>query len=323
MEKRKLGNSGLDIAPLIFGGNVFGWTAGEKTSFQLLDAFVGAGFNCVDTADVYSRWAKGNKGGESEKIIGKWIKKTNKRDQVIIATKVGKEMAPDKKGLSRKYILSAAEDSLKRLQTDYIDLYQSHDDDSNTPFEETLEAYQQLIRQGKIRAIGASNYSATRLLASIAASKKNDLPRYESLQPLYNLFDRNDFERELQQTCLQNGIGVITFYSLARGFLTGKYRSENDLYKSARGEGIRKFLNHRGMRILAALDNLSQTLRTTPAALALAWLIAQPGVTGAIASATSVEQLDELKSATAIKLDGTAMDTLMKASSYSPVNNEQ
>src|SRR5579862_238026 len=323
MEKRKLGNSGLDIAPLIFGGNVFGWTAGEKTSFQLLDAFVGAGFNCVDTADVYSRWAKGNKGGESEKIIGKWIKKTNKRDQVIIATKDGKEMAPDKKGLSRKYILSAAEDSLKRLQTDYIDLYQSHDDDSNTPFEETLEAYQQLIRQGKIRAIGASNYSATRLLASIAASKKNDLPRYESLQPLYNLFDRNDFERELQQTCLQNGIGVITFYSLARGFLTGKYRSENDLYKSARGEGIRKFLNHRGMRILAALDNLSQTLRTTPAALALAWLIAQPGVTGAIASATSVEQLDELKSATAIKLDGTAMDTLMKASSYSPVNNEQ
>ncbi|HEX4372845.1 MAG TPA: aldo/keto reductase [Puia sp.] len=319
---RKLGNSGLEIAPLIFGGNVFGWTAGEKTSLQLLDAFIAAGFNCIDTADVYSRWAKGNKGGESEKIIGKWIKKNGKRDKVIIATKVGKEMAPDKKGLSKKYIISAAEDSLKRLQTDYIDLYQSHDDDSKTPFEETLEAYQQLIQQGKVRAIGASNYSAKRLSESIEVSKKNNLPRYESLQPLYNLFDRNDFERELQQTCIQNGIGVITFYSLARGFLTGKYRSENDLYKSARGEGIRKFLNHRGMRILAALDDLSQTYQTTPAALALAWLIAQPGITGAIASATSIEQLDELKTATEIKLDDSAMETLMKASAYSAMNNE-
>jgi aryl-alcohol dehydrogenase-like predicted oxidoreductase len=322
MEKRKLGNSGLEIAPLIFGGNVLGWTAGEKTSFQLLDAFIAAGFNCIDTADVYSRWSKGNKGGESEKIIGKWLNKNGKRDKVIIATKVGKEMAPDKKGLSKKYILSAVEDSLKRLQTDYIDLYQSHDDDTKTPFEETLESYQQLIRQGKVRAIGASNYSAKRLLDSLEASKKNNLPRYESLQPLYNLYDRNDFERELQQTCVQNGIGVITFYSLARGFLTGKYRSENDLYKSARGEGIRKFLNHRGMRILAALDSLSQTYQTTPAALALAWLIAQPGITGAIASATSVEQLDELKTVIEIKLDSSAMETLMKASSSSTMNNE-
>jgi aryl-alcohol dehydrogenase-like predicted oxidoreductase len=316
MEKRKLGNSGSEIAPLIFGGNVLGWTANERTSFQLLDAFTAAGFNCIDTADVYSRWAKGNKGGESEKIIGKWIKKNSKRDNVIIATKVGKEMAPDKKGLSKKYIISAVEDSLKRLQTDYIDLYQSHDDDPKTPFEETFEAYQQLIQQGKIRAIGASNYSAKRLSESIEVSKKNNLPSYQSLQPLYNLYDRNDFERELQQTCLQNGIGVITFYSLARGFLTGKYRSENDLYKSARGEGIRKFLNHRGMCILAALDNLSQTYQTTPAALALAWLIAQPGITGAIASATSVEQLDELKSVIEIKLDSSAMETLMKASAY-------
>ena len=231
MEKRILGNSGLEIAPLIFGGNVLGWTASEKTSFQLLDAFTAAGFNCIDTADVYSRWAKGNKGGESEKIIGKWIKKNGKRDKVIIATKVGKEMAPEKKGLSKKYIFSAVEESLKRLQTDYIDLYQSHDDDTKTPFEETLEAYQQLIQQGKVRATGASNYSAKRLLESVEVSKKNNLPRYESLQPLYNLYDRNDFERELQQACIQNGIGVITFYSLARGFLTGKYRSENDLYK--------------------------------------------------------------------------------------------
>jgi aryl-alcohol dehydrogenase-like predicted oxidoreductase len=316
MEKRKLGNSGLEIAPLIFGGNVLGWTASERTSLQLLDAFTAAGFNCIDTADVYSRWAKGNKGGESEKIIGKWIKKNGKRDKIVIATKVGKEMAPDKKGLSKKYIISAVEDSLKRLQTDYIDLYQSHDDDTKTPFEETFEAYQQLIQQGKIRATGASNYSAKRLSESIEVSKKNNLPRYESLQPLYNLYDRNDFERELQQTCIQNEIGVITFYSLARGFLTGKYRSENDLYKSARGEGIRKFLNHRGMRILAALDDLSQTYQTTPAALSLAWLIAQPGVTGAIASATSIEQLDELKKATEIKLDKSAMETLTTASAY-------
>src|SRR5579871_754776 len=243
MEKRKLGNSGLEIAPLALGGNVFGWTTDEKTSFRILDEFLGKGFNCVDTADVYSRWAKGNKGGESEKIIGKWMKKNAVRDKVIIATKVGKEMASDKKGLSGKYILNAVEDSLKRLQTDYIDLYQSHDDDTNTSFEETLETYNHLIKQGKVRAIGASNYKASRLTESLAVRKKNNLPRYESLQPLYNLFDRNDFERALQKVCIDNEIGVMTFYSLARGFLTGKYRSENDLYKSARGEGIRKYFN--------------------------------------------------------------------------------
>lgn len=316
MEKRKLGNSGLEIAPLILGGNVFGWTANEKTSFQLLDAFIANGFNCIDTADVYSRWAKGNKGGESEKIIGKWIKKCGKRDSVIIATKVGKEMSPDKKGLSKKYILNAVEDSLTRLQTDYIDLYQSHDDDTNTPLEETLETYTQLMQQGKVRAIGASNYSAKRLLEAVEISKKNNLAQYESLQPLYNLYDRNDFETNLRQACMQNGIGVITFYSLARGFLTGKYRSENDLYKSARGEGIRKFLNHRGMRIIAALDNISQQYLSTPAAVAIAWLIAQPGVTGAIASATSLEQLNEIMQAATLQIDSSTIETLNKASAY-------
>jgi aryl-alcohol dehydrogenase-like predicted oxidoreductase len=316
MEKRKLGNSELMISPLVFGGNVFGWTAGEKTSFQLLDAFIAAGFNGIDTADVYSRWVKGNKGGESEKIIGKWLKKTGKREQVVIATKVGKEMSPDKKGLSEKYIINAVEDSLKRLQTDYIDLYQSHDDDTGTPLEETLSAYSRLISQGKVRAVGASNYSAKRLAESLQTSRNKNLCRYESLQPLYNLFDRNDFEKNLQRVCLDNQVGVITFYSLARGFLTGKYRSENDLYKSPRGEGIRKFLNHRGIRILAALDDLSQLHQVTPAAVALAWLIAQPGITGAIASATSTEQLSELTKACEIKLDQAALDTLITASNY-------
>jgi aryl-alcohol dehydrogenase-like predicted oxidoreductase len=316
MEKRKLGNSELMVAPLVFGGNVFGWTAGEKTSFQLLDAFTAAGFNGIDTADVYSRWVKGNKGGESEKLIGKWLKKSGKRDQVVIATKVGKEMAPDKKGLSEKNIMSAVEDSLKRLQTDYIDLYQSHDDDTDTPLEETLSAYSRLISQGKVRAVGASNYSSKRLTESLETSMNKNLCRYESLQPLYNLFDRNDFEKNLQQVCLDNEVGVITFYSLARGFLTGKYRSENDLYKSPRGEGIRKFLNHRGIRILTALDNISQIYQVTPAAVALAWLIAQPGITGAIASATSTEQLSELVKACEIKLDQIALDALIAASNY-------
>ncbi|HLX90552.1 MAG TPA: aldo/keto reductase [Puia sp.] len=316
MEKRKLGNSGLEISPLMLGGNVFGWSATEKTSFQLLDAFISAGFNAVDTADVYSRWAQGNKGGESERIIGKWLKKSGKRSQVVIATKVGKEMEKDKKGLSRQYILSAAEDSLKRLQTDYIDLYQSHEDDSRTPLDETLEAFQTLISQGKARAIGASNYSARRLKESLETSETNQIARYESLQPLYNLFDRNDFERELRAVCIENGLGVITFYSLARGFLSGKYRSENDLYKSVRGEGIRKFLNHRGMRIISALDEVSQAYQTTPAAIALAWLMGRIGVTSAIASATSLDQLQELMSSAEIKLDSAAIEKLDTASQY-------
>ena len=251
MNRRKLGRSGLEVSPLAFGGNVFGWTADEPTSFRLLDQFVAAGFNFIDTADTYSRWAPGNKGGESETIIGKWLKKTGKRDQVVIATKVGMEMAPDKKGLAAAYIQREVEDSLKRLQTDYIDLYQSHTDDAATPLAETLGAYDKLIKAGKVRVIGASNYNAERLEEALNVSARNGLPRYESLQPHYNLYDRADFEAKLEGVCTRNGVGVISYFSLASGFLSGKYRSEADLSKSARGQGIKKYLNDRGHRILA------------------------------------------------------------------------
>src|SRR4051794_39511142 len=225
MKTRPLGNSGLDVAPLAFGGNVFGWTIDEATSFRLLDAFVEAGFNLVDTADVYSRWAPGNKGGESETILGKWFRSSGKRDRVVLATKVGMEMGPGKKGLSRAYILRAVEDSLRRLQTDYIDLYQSHVDDPETPLQETLATYAELIKEGKVRAIGASNYSADRLAEAVQVSNRFGYPRYESLQPEYNLYDREKFETVLEPLCLERNIGVIPYYSLASGFLTGKYRS--------------------------------------------------------------------------------------------------
>ena len=243
MNRRKLGRSGLEVSPLAFGGNVFGWTADEPTSFRLLDQFVAAGLNFIDTADTYSRWAPGNKGGESEIIIGKWLKKMGKRDQVVIATKVGMEMAPDKKGLAPAYIQHEVEDSLKRLQTDYIDLYQSHTDDAATPLAETLGAYDKLIKAGKVRVIGASNYSAERLEEALNVSARNGLPRYESLQPHYNLYDRADFEAKLEGVCTRNEVGVISYFSLASGFLSGKYRSEADLSKSARGQGIKKYLN--------------------------------------------------------------------------------
>ena len=256
MKKRKLGNSKLEVAPLAFGGNVFGWTVDEQTSFTLLDAFVAAGFNLIDTADVYSYWAPGNRGGESETIIGKWLKRSGKRGKVVIATKVGKEMGPNSKGLSKSYILRAVEDSLRRLQTDYIDLYQSHADDPETPLEETLEAYAQLIRQGKVRAIGASNYSATRLAQALQISDQYGFPRYESLQPLFNLYDRTDYEGELEPLCRERGLGVISYFSLASGFLTGKYRSQDDLAHSARGDMVKKYLNPRGIRILEALDRV-------------------------------------------------------------------
>jgi len=314
MDKRKLGNSELEIAPLVFGGNVFGWTADEATSFRLLDAFVAAGFDCIDTADVYSRWAPGNSGGESETIIGKWLKRRGRRDDVVIATKVGMEMAPDRKGLSRAYILRSAEDSLKRLQTDYIDLYQSHRDDAATPIDETLEAYRQLAAQGKVRVIGASNFDAKRLDESLAASKQHGFPRYQTLQPNYNLHDRADFEAGLEPICLQQNVGVITYYSLASGFLTGKYRSETDLGKSVRGRGMRKYLTDRGFRILRALDEVSARVAATPAQVALGWLMARPSVTAPIASATSLAQLDELLGAARIRLDPEAIATLDKAS---------
>jgi len=248
MNKHKLGNSGLEISPLVFGGNVFGWTLDEPASFKLLSAFAAAGFNAIDTADTYSRWVPGHSGGESETIIGKWMKQSQNRDKVIIATKVGMEMGPGKKGLSKSYILRSAEDSLRRLQTDYIDLYQSHTDDAATPLEETLSAYAELIRQGKVRAIGASNYKAERLAAALAVSKKSGLPRYESLQPNYNLYQRADYETALEPLCLKEGLGVINYFPLASGFLSGKYRSEADLGKSARGQGVKDISMSAGSR---------------------------------------------------------------------------
>lgn len=314
METRKLGHSGIKVKPFCFGGNVFGWTADEATSFALLDAFVDAGFDFVDTADVYSTWVPGNKGGESEEIIGKWLKRSGKRDKVVIATKVGKPMGPDKKGLSVAYITKAVEDSLKRLQTDYIDLYQSHADDDQTPLEETMETFTNLIKQGKVRAVGASNYSAARLQEAINVSRDNSLAAYETLQPEYNLYNREAYEKELEPVCLENSLGVITYYSLASGFLTGKYRSENDLSKSGRGQGIRKYLNPRGFSILAALDEVAKAYRTTPASIAIAWVIARPGITAPIASATSVKQLNELTKAVNLNLDNETMGQLNAAS---------
>src|SRR6185503_4059763 len=314
MKKRKLGNSGLEVSPLAFGGNIFGWTVDEPTSFKLLDAFVSSGFEFIDTADMYSRWAPGNEGGESETIIGKWLKRSGNRNRVLVATKVGMEMGPGKKGLSKPYIMRSVEDSLKRLQTDYIDLYQSHADDPDTPLEETLGAYTELIEQGKIRAIGASNYTAERLSQALEVSKKNGFPSYHSLQPLYNLYDRSDYEAALQAVCLENGVGVIPYFALASGFLTGKYRSESDLSKSARGQGVKKYLNERGLRILDALDEVAERLDSTPAKVSLAWLIAHPGITAPIASATSLEQLNDLAEATRLELDQSSIELLNEAS---------
>ena len=314
MDKRKLGNSGLEVAPLAFGGNVFGWTADEPTSFALLDAFVETGFNLIDTADMYSTWVKGHKGGESETIIGKWLKRSGNRTKVVIATKVGKEMGPNRKGLSKVYIMQAVEDSLRRLQTDYIDLYQSHADDPETPLEETLETYDQLIKQGKVRAIGASNYSAARLAQSLEVSEKTGYPRYESLQPLFNLYDRVDYEKELEPLCREKGVGVISYFSLASGFLTGKYRPGADLTKRARGAFVKKYLNARGFAIIDALDKVAQEHNITPAQVALSWLIAHPSITAPIASATNIEQLKELIEATTIELDPSAIDLLNQAS---------
>jgi aryl-alcohol dehydrogenase-like predicted oxidoreductase len=315
LNRRRLGRSELKVAPLAFGGNVFGWTADERTSFELLDAFVAAGFNLVDTADVYSGWVPGNAGGESETIIGRWLKRTGRREDVLIATKVGMEMR-GRKGLAKSHILQSADDSLRRLQTDYIDLYQSHSDDPDTPIEETLEAYAELIRQGKVRVIGASNYSAERLGESLFASERDGLPRYESLQPLYNLYDREAFEAGLEPACLENQVGVISYYSLASGFLSGKYRSEADLGKSARGGGVKKYLDARGVRILSALDEVSARLHSTPARVALAWLIARPSVTAPIASATSLEQLNDLIEATKLELDEGSLRLLEEASEW-------
>jgi aryl-alcohol dehydrogenase-like predicted oxidoreductase len=314
MNRRKLGNSGIEVAPLALGGNVFGWTVDEPTAFGILDAFVAAGLNLIDTADSYSRWVAGNKGGESETIIGNWLKRSGGRNKVVIATKVGSEMGPGKRGLSKAYILDAIEGTLKRLQTDYIDLYQSHYDDPETPQEETLEAYGQLIRQGKVRAIGASNFSAARLSDALRVSKQLGFPAYECLQPRYNLYDRADYEQSLEQLCRTQELGVITYYSLASGFLTGKYRSEKDLSKSIRGLGNKLYMNERGFRILRALDKVAKQYHATPASVSLAWLMARPGVTAPISSVTSREQLTELIKATTLILDQASIDLLTDAS---------
>jgi len=316
MEKREIGTSGIKVNPFAFGGNVFGWTIDEKASFNILDSFVDAGLDFVDTADVYSAWVPGNKGGESETIIGNWLKKSGKRDKVVIATKVGKPMGEGKKGLSRKYITSAVEASLKRLQTDYIDLYQSHDDDKSTPLLETLETFTDLVKQGKVRAIGASNYDGIRFKEALQVSKDHNLEAYQCLQPEYNLYNREYYEKELEPVCRERNIGVITYYSLASGFLTGKYRSENDLSQSSRGAGVKQFLNPRGYKILAALDKVAAEYDATPASVALAWVIARPGITAPIASATSIRQLDDLVKSTQLELSSDAIDLLNSASKY-------
>jgi aryl-alcohol dehydrogenase-like predicted oxidoreductase len=318
IEKRKLGNSSLEVAPLIFGGNVFGWTVkDDKSASELLDHFVDSGFNMIDTADVYSNWIPGNHGGESETMIGKWLKQSGKRDRVLIATKSGLDMGNGRKGLSKKHILRSAEESLARLQTDYLDLYQSHTEDKETPLEETLEAYSELIKQGKVRAIGASNFQPATLQSALKISQEKKLPRYDSLQPEYNLYVRNKFEGELETVCRENQIGVIPYFSLASGFLTGKYRSEKDLENRSRGSRVQKYLNPRGMRILAALDEVSKQCNATAAQVSLAWLLAKPTIAAPIASATSVKQLDELLRAARVKLDAAAVQKLDQASAYS------
>ncbi|WP_374660864.1 aldo/keto reductase [Phenylobacterium sp.] len=313
MELRRLGKSDLKVAPLVLGGNVFGWTADEKTSFAILDAFVDGGFNMVDTADVYARWTPAG-GGASETVIGKWLAQGGKRDKVVLATKFGAEMGEGMKGLSAKYMIEAVEASLKRLQTDRIDLYQSHRDDPETPQEETAEAFDRLVKAGKVRAIGSSNFTPERLKSALEVSQAKGLARYNSEQPQYNLYDRAGFEAGLQQVCIENEVGVIPYYGLASGFLTGKYRTEADLDKSPRGRGVKRMMDERGMRILAALDQVSGAKGASPAQVALAWVMAQPGLTGPIASATSVEQLEELMGAARLALSAEDLATLNAAS---------
>jgi aryl-alcohol dehydrogenase-like predicted oxidoreductase len=314
MELRRLGRTDLRIAPLVFGGNVFGWTADKTRSFELLDRFLETGFNAIDTADVYSAWAPGNKGGESETIIGEWMKARGNRDRVVVITKVGSPMGAGKKGLSAKYIEEAAEASLKRLGVEAIDLYLSHWPDSETPYEETLASYRKLIDKGKVRFIGASNLNADQLGAALDVARRRSLPRYEVLQPEYNLYDRSGFDGPLRELCIAEEIGVITYFSLAKGFLSGKYRSEADLGQSPRGGGVKAYLNERGRRILHALDEVSRRLAAKPAEVALAWLMARGGVTAPIASATTLSQLENLIAAASLRLDSADVKALDEAS---------
>jgi aryl-alcohol dehydrogenase-like predicted oxidoreductase len=315
MQYRPLGRSELQVSPLCFGGNVFGWTADERTSFSLLDAWIDAGFNFVDTADVYSRWAPGHTGGESESVIGRWVRQGGQRSKLVIATKVGNDMGEGRIGLKPERIREAVEESLRRLHVDCIDLYQAHRDDEATPLDATLEAFSRLVAQGKVRAIGASNYSAARLQQALDTSARLGLARYESLQPLYNLYDRFAFEDDLQALCRREQVGVINYYALAAGFLTGKYRVPEDAAKSARGRTVvQKYLDARGQRIVRALDEAAERTSSTPAQVAIAWVMAQPSITAPIASATSLAQLQELVKAAELTLDAATMALLDEAS---------
>jgi aryl-alcohol dehydrogenase-like predicted oxidoreductase len=310
MTRRPLGRTGISIAPLVFGGNVFGWTVDEKTAFRLLDAFVEAGFNAVDTADTYSTWVDGHRGGESETILGRWIASRGNRGEVVLATKVGMTMGSGAKGLSPNHIGGSVEASLRRLQTDYVDLYQSHQDDPNTPLDATLAAYDRLLRTGRIRAIGASNFSAARLEEALTVSREQRLPAYQTFQPRYNLLDREEYESAVETVCQRHGLGVVTYSSLASGFLSGKYRSAADASKSPRGARGTSRLDDRGRRILAALDTVASELDSTPASVAIAWILTRPSVTAPIASATSLPQLAELIDGTTLRLDADAAQLL-------------
>jgi aryl-alcohol dehydrogenase-like predicted oxidoreductase len=314
MQLRTLGRTGMKVSPLMLGGNVFGWTADESTSFAILDAFVAAGGNFVDTADVYSAWAPGHTGGESETVIGKWFKNSGKRTQIIVATKVGFPLGPDKKGLSAAYIERAVEDSLRRLQTDYIDIYFSHTDDATVTMDETLRAYQRLIEKGKVRVIGVSNFTQERVSEAMTTSKQHGLPAYQVIQPQYNLCERTDYEANLEVQSQEHGFGVVTYYALASGFLTGKYRSESDLANRPRRYNAKKYLNDRGFRILAALDAVAKLHNATLAQVALAWIMARKSVTAPIASATSVAQVNELCGSMSLQLSSADIEQLNKAS---------
>ncbi|RZJ73260.1 aldo/keto reductase [Flavobacterium sp.] len=315
MQKRQLGQSDLNIYPIVFGGNVFGWTIDENKSFEILDAFVGAGFNAIDTADVYSRWAPGNSGGESEKVIGNWLKSRGNRDAVVLMTKVGSDMG-EGKSLKKDYILRAVEASLTRLKTDYIDLYQTHFDDDDTSVDDTLSAYDQLVKDGKVREIGASNMTPERLLQSLAKSDEKHYPKYQTLQPHYNLYAREAYEKQFEPIALEQKLGVITYFSLESGFLTGKYRTKEDLNKSPRGGDMDKYFDDRGLKILNALDEVSSLHNSTPAAVALAWLINRPSITAPIVSATSVQQLDSIIAAPNLELTHENIQQLNEASTY-------
>jgi aryl-alcohol dehydrogenase-like predicted oxidoreductase len=313
MDKRNIGRSDIKIAPLVFGGNVFGWTADEARTFELLDAFVANGFNCIDTADIYSNWIPGNKGGESENIIGKWMKARGNRDKIVIATKFGAPLSPDKKGTSKVYAAKAVEDSLRRLQTDYIDLYQTHTDDETNPLEDTLEGLDSLVKSGKVRIIGASNFDAARLNESLKISERKNLARYQCLQPEYNLYDRVGYETELEPVCTEQRLGVITYSSLASGFLTGKYRTDQDAEKSSRRK-VKNYMTPRGKRILTALDIISKEHHATPAQVSLAWLLSRPSVTAPIVSATTLDQLKDIMMSVDLKLKPEAIEDLNDAS---------